>query len=150
MVGRPRKPTALKVLEGNLGKRRIVPDPPVEDGPCPPPDGLSAPARAVWARLAPELVAKGLLRPRFTDNFAVLCEAYVNWQKAAELVAMGGPVVMREGALISNPASREFARYAHLVRVFAADFGLTPAALAGRGEPEPPRDGRRDPARLLS
>jgi phage terminase small subunit len=67
---------------------------------------------------------------------------------AADLVAKGGPVVMRDGALISNPASREVTRYRFIMRTFGSDFGLSPAARAALSQfVEPTKPG--GPGRLL-
>jgi phage terminase small subunit len=147
--GRPPTPTPLRLLQGNPGKRRIPPEAPPKAGPTGPPPGLSPPAAEVWLRLAPELVAKKLLAPRYVDSFAVLCESVVAWQRAAALVAAAGPVIQRDGVVVSNPASREFARYAYLVRAGAVEFGLTPASLTAMARANEAPEAPGGPARLL-
>lgn len=147
--GRPPKPTPLRLLHGNPGKRAIPPETPPSPGPTRPPPGLSPPAAAVWERLAPELVAKKLLAPRYVDSFAVLCESVIAWQRAAALLAAAGPVVQRDGMLVSNPASREFARFAYLVRAGAVEFGLTPASLTAMSRANETPEAPGGPARLL-
>ena len=73
-AGRPRKPTVLKVVEGNRGKRRL---PEGEPMPAPaelaPPYWLRAPARRVWMELAPEVHAQGLLTKLDVELFAYAC-----------------------------------------------------------------------------
>ena len=62
MRGRKPKPTALKLLEGNPGKRRIngsEPKPPASRPTCP--AHLSPSAKAEWKRLAEALNRIGLL-----------------------------------------------------------------------------------------
>ncbi len=110
----------------------------------------SAQTKDVWARLASELEAKVLLRPRYVDEFGAGCEAVVALARAGEPLGVAGPVVQRDGALVSNPASREFARYFHIFRAWAADFGLAPASLTAiaRASTEPAVAGK-DPSRLL-
>ncbi|HXW78206.1 MAG TPA: hypothetical protein VEJ84_01840 [Acidimicrobiales bacterium] len=56
----------MRLLEGNRSHRPLPLEEPPAAGPCDPPANLSAPARHVWLALAPELVAKGLLAPRWS------------------------------------------------------------------------------------
>jgi phage terminase small subunit len=63
MRGRKPKPTALKLIEGNPGKRPITgsePKPPSTLPTCP--SHLSASAKAEWKRLAHTLNTIGLLK----------------------------------------------------------------------------------------
>jgi P27 family predicted phage terminase small subunit len=148
--GPPPKPTPLRVLEGNRGHRPLPPEPTPEPGPCDAPEHLSARAKLVWDRLSPELEAKGLLAPRYLETFEMFCEAVVQWRIAAELVARTGPVVTGyRGSVVTNPASREFQRYAVLVRAMGADFGLSPAAVSNIARGTPDQVDRASPARLM-
>jgi P27 family predicted phage terminase small subunit len=147
--GRPPKPAALRLLQGNPGKRKVNPEPAPAPGECPPPGDLSPAACELWQVLAPELVTAGLLAPRYRATFALFCESYVNWRRAADLVAKAGPLVQRGDNVVSNPASREFARYAFLVRAFGAEFGLTPAAVTGMARRADDEDDKLSPSRLL-
>ena len=73
--GRRPKPTALKVLQGNPGKRKLneqEPKPP--QGDVKPPEGLSKVALIVWERLAPIALAMGTLTTADTSAFGTLCE----------------------------------------------------------------------------
>jgi phage terminase small subunit len=73
-AGRPRKPTALKLLQGNPGKRRLN-----ESEPMPPAASLEAPhwlkaaGRRVWEELAPPVQAEGLLTVLDVELFAHAC-----------------------------------------------------------------------------
>ena len=63
------------------------------------------------------------------QTFVLYCESYA------------GHLVQRDGAVVSNPASREFARFAFLCRSLANDFALSPGAIAIMArvpEPAPP------------
>jgi P27 family predicted phage terminase small subunit len=124
------KPTPLRILEGNRAHRPIVEETPPDQGDCAPPAHLHADSVAIWKQLAPELESKGLLAPRYLPAFEVLCDAIVQYRRAATILARTGPVVNgRNGDVVTNPASREFARYAVLLRNFGSDFGMSPAAL---------------------
>jgi P27 family predicted phage terminase small subunit len=128
--GPPPKPTPLRILEGNRSHRPLVAETPPAKGDCQPPEHLHSDSAAVWAQLAPELESKGLLAPRYLPAFEVFCDAVVQYRRAAALLARTGPVVAgRDGNVVTNPASREFARYAVIVRAYGADFGMSPAAL---------------------
>ena len=141
--GPPPKPAPLRLLEGRRAHRPLPVEAPATPGPCDPPEHLSAPAREVWLSLAPELEAKGLLAPRYLPSFEVYCDALVQWRTASRLLSQSGPVITSargDGQIVTNPVSREFARYACIVRAFGSDFALTPAAVSAmaRGTPDQP------------
>ncbi len=73
MRGRPRKPTALKILAGNPGKRPIPKERQVEQAPASKPHWLDAIAGPVWDELAPDRLAIGLLTNLTAETFAQLC-----------------------------------------------------------------------------
>lgn len=149
------EPRPLKLLKGETRPSRVPSsEPEAEPGAVRCPDWLGDDAAAIWASYADELQVAGLLRPRNIDMFAVFCSAISEWRKAAHVMAMTGPIIKgRDQAMVSNPASREFARYSEIVRRYAIEFGMTPGAVTAMGRQL--EDGRRarsdmDPARLLS
>ena len=73
MAGRPRKPTALKLLQGNPGKRKLPKGEVQPKVGCEPPPWLNVKARVQWARLAPRLIELGLLTEIDGDAFAAIC-----------------------------------------------------------------------------
>jgi P27 family predicted phage terminase small subunit len=142
-------PAPLRLLTGNPARRPVPPEPSPEKGPTDPPEHLAGEARVVWHRLAPELVAKGLMAPRYLDNFADFCVAVVATQASARLLQAAGPVISKDGVLVSNPASREFRHYARLVRDLGADFGMTPASLTNIARAMATPEPAGGPERLL-
>jgi P27 family predicted phage terminase small subunit len=73
--GRRPKPTALKILQGNPGQRRLnehEPKPP--QGAVNRPQTLSKHACAVWDELAPIALAMGTLTRADVCSFGTLCE----------------------------------------------------------------------------
>jgi P27 family predicted phage terminase small subunit len=61
MRGRPRKPSGLKILEGNRGRRPLQPEPePIKGAPDMPP-GLPEGAAGIWQQLVGELDRLGIL-----------------------------------------------------------------------------------------
>jgi len=83
-AGRPPKPTALKVLEGNRGKRPL-PDAEPKPRPITPamPDYLGADGQAKWSELLPELEYSGVLTIVDRDVFGRHCLAY-QWMLDAQ------------------------------------------------------------------
>lgn len=74
MAGRP-KPTALKVIEGNRGKRPLPknePKPAPKAPPCP--KDIDAGAKRAWRRILPILEGVGLVTVADGDMLAILCQ----------------------------------------------------------------------------
>ena len=125
MAGRPPKPTALKVLQGNAGHRPIFPDvlrPP--DGKVCAPAWLSAQARKLWNELAPIYEAMGCLTTADVAMFG-------NWMEAqAKLV-----LTIAAGEPVSNDTLR-------ITQSYAVQFGATPSARARVHVPKPQTPGK--------
>lgn len=82
--GRRPKPTALKVLRGNPGKRPLnqyEPKPP--DGEVVKPSGLSPGASAVWDELAPICLAMKTLTIADAAVFRSMCELQATMREAS-------------------------------------------------------------------
>lgn len=140
--GRKPKPTSLKVLEGNPGRR------PIHQLSCPvpgrvptPPSHLDKYAREEWARLAPGLHGLGLLRETDRAVFAAYCQAYSRWrtaeealQEAAELKTGGArsAYISRttRGTVAKHPLVQISETAAAAMVKYASEFGLTPSASA--------------------
>ncbi len=111
MTGRPSKPTALKLLAGNPGKRRLndrEPDPGALD--LTPPEELSAEAVPQWNRIAPMLAKCGVLKQSDRDVLAHYCEAYVAFYagiRAGKInVGLLGQMRQMLGEMGMTPATR--------------------------------------------
>ena len=103
--GRKPTPTAIKVLEGNPGKRPMndqEPKPVKKAPACP--KWLDAEARKEWRRLAKKLEALGVLTDLDMGVFATYCNAYARWKEADEFISQHGTVVrMPSGYLQQLP-----------------------------------------------
>ena len=78
--GRKPKPTNIKVLEGNPGKRKLniyEPSPEKKAPECP--DWLEDEAKAEWERLCEPMMKLGILSELDMAAFAVYCQAYARW-----------------------------------------------------------------------
>ncbi len=129
--GRKPKPTRLKVIEGNRGKRPLPEEPepsPVQEVPQPP-DWLLAEGKREWRRLAEELGQVGLLTRVDLSMLAVWCQVWARYHQAE---------THGKGASASLIAQ---------LRHVAAEFGLTPAS---RPRLVRPKEDGRDASRLLS
>lgn len=123
------KPTSLRVLEGNPGKRPLPagePKPRVGVGECP--GWLSDVAKGKWAELVPELERLGLLTVIDGDALASYCETYAEWRRSVEFLRENGTVYESARGLIARPEVGISQRARTLMRQYAQEFGLTPSA----------------------
>ncbi|MFV2949622.1 phage terminase small subunit P27 family [Pseudomonas japonica] len=133
-MGRPAKPTALKVLQGNPGKRKLnksAPAPtPLAEVPAPP-EWLGEWAIEMWETIAPWLTQTGIMTRTDTHNLAVFCAAYDRWRQAEVEVAEAGiTVVDVKGVLKKNPACTVINEALRQLASFGAALGLDPASRA--------------------
>lgn len=134
MRGRKPKPTALKLAEGNPGKRKINRGEPKPDGAAPAcPRHLKGEARKEWVRLVPELEKIGLMTKVDLAAMACYCESWGLYLQALAAMARpakkgGGAVTVTDkGNQIQSPWLAIANRQKALIRSFLAEFGLTPA-----------------------
>jgi P27 family predicted phage terminase small subunit len=121
------KPTALRVLHGDRKDRINDQEPVPPEREIAPPEDISPDARQVWDRLAPSLIASGVLTAWDVDAFWMACEALARYRQATRLVNGSALLVQGPNGLTKNPAlvvQREAeASFAH----YGARFGLTPS-----------------------
>lgn len=87
MKGRVPKPTALKIAEGNRGKRTpnpAEPKPSVLDRIPKPPRGLNADGAAEWKRIAHQLQELGLLTELDLSSLTAYCASYARFLHAEQ------------------------------------------------------------------
>ena len=131
------KPTKLKLLEGNPGKRKINKNEPRPASIAPTcPDWLLDWAKKEWKRLSPQLEALGILTDIDRAAFAGYCQSYAKWKAAEQFLKKHGttykiPKRDRDGNITSvymAPFPEVAIARASLeqLRQFAAEFGLSP------------------------
>lgn len=84
-AGRPRKPTAMKVIRGTLRASRenpAEPQLPVRSTSYPAPDWMEPAARLEWERLEPSLRGSGVLTEGDLAAFAQYCSRFAAAMKA--------------------------------------------------------------------
>jgi P27 family predicted phage terminase small subunit len=139
MPGPPPKPTKLKVLTGNPGRRPLNSSEPEPDPGIPAmAAGLTDAAQAEWNRIAPILLKLGVLTIVDGSELAAYCQSYARWLQAEACLDEHGllveePVTNRAGDVVGhrlkkNPAATIASDMKKAVRAFASDFGLSPAS----------------------
>ena len=131
--GRPRKPTKLRLLQGNPGKRPInqnEPKPKPRTKDPSPPDTLSAVGRKEWRRTARELLAVGLLTDLDMAAFQGYCHIYERWADAEANLRQYGAVIRtkKTQTLVHSPYWSVANKAWDQMRAFWSDFGMTPVA----------------------
>lgn len=141
MAGRRPTPTALKVLEGNPGKRPLnqrEPKPQKRAPRCP--DWLEDEAKAEWARLSDAMERMGILTEMDMAAFASYCQSYARWKEAEEHLTIEGRTIDggKDGKVVASPYVSIAQNYMKSMNRYASEFGLTPAArsriIAGNGQ----------------
>jgi P27 family predicted phage terminase small subunit len=126
--GKPRKPSALKVLHGDYKGRpsaRNTREPQIR-GKIERPAKMSAGARETWDEIAPALIECGVLTPVDVKIFTEFCEATVIVQVARAQIArmLTGDYEMKPGA--PNPFN-SYARAVMTMTNLGGRYGLTPS-----------------------
>ena len=105
-AGRPMKPTALKVVEGNPGKRPLnEAEPETVPASGDPPAWLQENGRKVWEELAPVALEMGVLTKADEELFAHAC------------------ALLYVGRAVQGQASKEL----EMANKILARFGFTPS-----------------------
>ena len=140
--GRKPKPTALKILEGNPGKRPLNQNEPKPERKAPKcPVWLETEAKREWRRMSKTLEAIGVLTQVDTAAFAGYCQAYARWKEAEEFLTKHGTIFKTPSGYIQQVPQVSIAQtYLKIMKDFCSEFGLTPSArsriTAGAGTSE--------------
>lgn len=128
--GRKPKPTAIKVLEGNPGKRDLnihEPKPEKKAPKCP--MWLEPEAKKEWKRTAKQLEQLGILTEVDMAAFAGYCQAYARWKEAEEFITKHGTIVKTPSGYWQQVPQVSIAQtYLKIMHKFCEQFGLTPSA----------------------
>jgi len=133
--GPPPKPTRMRLLEGNRGKRRIneyEPQPEKAAPPCP--RWLTPEARKVWKRVAALLRKMRLLTVAEEDALVAYAQTFARWKAAEEFLARHGdvyPIRDDQGRVKCMAQFPQVAIARHLLAVlksYQQEFGFTPSA----------------------
>jgi P27 family predicted phage terminase small subunit len=128
--GRKPRPTHLKVLEGNPGKRPLrknEPKPPPTVPHCP--RHLSDEAKKEWRRVTPLLDTLGLLTQIDRAALAMYCEAWGRWVEAEDCLKRYGVMVKSpSGFPMQSPYLAVANKAIEQMRGLLSEFGMSPAS----------------------
>lgn len=128
MPGPPKKPTALKLVEGTYRGDRVARNEPKPKVAIPkPPRHLSATALEEWNRIVRELADNGLMTNLDRAALTVYCDLWANYVEASEK-SKKMVIETAAGNLVENPYFSIKKRAAELVHKFLIEFGMTPAS----------------------
>ena len=128
--GRKPKPTAIKKLEGNPGKRPLNLYEPVPEEKMPDcPDWLEEEAKEEWDRLAEPMFRLGILSELDMAPFAIYCQAYARWKEAEEFISQHGSIVKTKNGFWQQVPQVTISHANQKIMLQAAsEFGLTPSS----------------------
>lgn len=129
MRGRKPKPTHLRVIEGNAGKRAINKREPKPKGELiAPPADLAAAALPFWQE-AIAAAPKGLLRRLDSGVLKIWATAAWLHSNAAKQLATSAAVVQtKDGNIIQHPSLAILNKQAMIMLKAAAEMGFTPSS----------------------
>ena len=146
MPGPPPKPTHLKLVTGNPGRRPLNKnEPKPERKLSSPPDELYEDAKIEWRRVAKELHRLGLLTVIDRAALAAYCQAYGRWIVAEralaevakrDLLTHGLLIKTTNGNAIQNPLVGTANKAMLAMMRCASEFGMTPAARSRISSPQ--------------
>ena len=132
MRGRKPKPSAMKRLQGNPGKRTLNAKEPRPEAKIPKcPSHLIGAARAEWTRIVKILYRMRVITELDRATLAAYCTAYADYVKAEKQLKSQGIVIRSAGgSRYQNPWMGIKKRSMDQMVKFGAEFGLTPSSRA--------------------
>ena len=128
--GRPPKPTKLKILTGNPGKRPLNDHEPKPASVAPTcPHWLDTEAKKKWKALIPELERMGLATAVDGDTLACYCQAWAEFRVATETLKKDGRTTFGgTGGMKPHPCIAMQRSAWKAIKEFASLFGLDPSS----------------------
>ena len=144
MRGRPPKPSKLKLLEGNPGRRPINEREPQPTGPLTKPDFISGDAAREWDR-AVAAMPPGLYTAADAPVIAVYCVAWVLFRNALAQVAKEGMTAIGStGQKVAHPGLAIAAKQSEIILKASDRLGMSPVARARLTVGDAPAGGKFD------
>lgn len=131
-MGRNKKPTKTKIIQGTFRKDRANPNEPMPDVNIPdPPEHLSPIAQEEWNRISIELYRNGLVTSIDMAALAGYCQSYGRWVDAEiKLSETGLLTKTTNGNIIQNPLVGIANKALEHMRKFLIEFGMSPSSRA--------------------
>ena len=148
MAGRPRKPSALRLVHGTRDKHKNKNEP-MPKGKAKCPTWLNAKAKTVWKNMAKQLDQLGLLTEIDQHAFAVYCQSYIELIEAEnELLENGKTQTTKDGFVRKSPwLSVRDEAHKRMMQI-GGQFGFTPASRT-RIDVKPP-DKKNDKSQYIA
>lgn len=130
------KPTVLKLLEGNPGKRPLPecePHPQIGVPRCP--KRITGEGRKLWNAIGRRLADCGIMTLVDGQAFELLIASYVEYCEASAKVSQSGPVWLEKGdgkipKFAYSPYWVQMNRAAKRMHAMLREFGMTPSSRA--------------------
>lgn len=137
-MGRPRKPTTLKLLAGTHRPHRDG-DPafepkadPIVSCP-PPPDTLEQHGREAWLDCIPKMIEAGYFTQLDLRAFERYCRAHDEVAKCDRVLTEEGEhSVAESGYICQHPAVNQRFKWLDIIRRYETEFWLNPTARSGK------------------
>ncbi|OAT79315.1 phage terminase small subunit P27 family [Desulfotomaculum copahuensis] len=127
-----KKPTALKIITGNPGKRPLPQNEPKPKPVAPKcPAWLPKEAKRHWKEMASKLEKLGLLTEVDGQAFADYCLCLARLEEAERDIKERGILVEGDRGKVKNPACQIAREYRSALQKWAARFGLDPQSRSG-------------------
>ena len=128
-MSRPRKPTVVKKLEGDIHKERHNKQEPVIKGEAKCPDYLNKEAKKVWEEIAPELIRSGIATAIDVHELAEYCDIIAQIKKHDKKIAKDGEYyISKNGVTLTNIMVYNRNKLYELAHKRRIELGMTPAA----------------------
>ena len=131
MPGRKPKPTHIKLLQGNPGKRPLNDREPQPEPKIPrAPEHLSDEAKREWRRMSKTLFDLGLMTEIDRAALAAYCVAWGRWVEAENNLKKYGTVMLSpdKGWPVQSPYLSIANRAMEQLQKFMTEFGMTPSS----------------------
>ena len=152
MGGRRPKPTVLKKLAGNPGKRPLNKNEPQPKSSIPDcPKFLAKEAVLEWKRITVELSVLGVVTQIDRAALAAYCQVWARWAKAEDRLNQEGEFVQtKKGNEIQNPYLAIANKCLKQMREYLVEFGMTPSSRSRiSGAPKKRSDERTETLKRL-
>ena len=129
-MGRKRKPTGQKVLEGNPGKRPLNEnEPPTIEGGGDCPEELQGEAQAEWFRIVADMKELGVMSKEYRPALIMYCDTWAEFIRCRDAVkGMGLTVRSANGSTAKNPLLSVLSQLKKEARAWLVEFGMTPTS----------------------
>jgi P27 family predicted phage terminase small subunit len=141
--GRKPKPTNLKILEGNPGKRPLNKTEPKPRGSVVKPDWLDGYASEFWDKYAPLCEKLGVLTAADVPTFTGMCEHWHSWRTVKDEIRKPDFSPVNKHGQVAPACTLAKNSWNDFMKV-AVEFGLTPSSRCRISLPGIPEEDEND------